>query len=682
MQVFPALFDWVAYPITILIKKLFENEMKRIKENTTPCPFRLELVAALERILCFCHTGNTAVLATSLMNPLGLSMGVIKDGFPMLHKIFRQPTIMSAMKHGFEINPRKWPTKDGHPAIASKRAQVLTYSVEHFMVSTFSTAWIVAYILLQGYQASLRIDYALNVVTSERYEDNSPLIITKGLNICKIAFDAFFEDTKRLVAAGVRADIAHRKATASSHQEFLQVSTRGASRERLLVSWLKSKSPLSFGVEDGDETFKVLVEAISADDHAAAYGLPNWDEFGTTRRNFAESLFSISRPKGALSPKAPVVRNGMFLPVLKIAHKALLRIGMAEDDQDEFVVEILTKSIKDLEIKFFPASKSQSGRAGAPNRKPVWNSWGHLGHMEKMVDSKMKERRVRSQGTVPPATVAFNNAVATDSNAEWMGNSLNLKTLKSVLRKTSLPKDFARPSLAHVEYVDETYRWVREHYDGRKALHHLALLVGIIVGSSLVPNVFMPTGLKGEFTKAATPEEVRAKFDEMDWLSKSKKGMSDRTIFIAMFTTFIIAIYEKESPLRKHMDGSKRHGLGDQWTAKHSEYFKITIGWELTDMGISAVKGVTYNNLIRLGMAWGKGTGAYEKGTFNQTWGCLTEEEIRVLYKAVCDKLEEVPFGPFDTLTLLIGEKNARLFCRKDRLDHPCRPATVGRVGP
>jgi hypothetical protein len=129
------LFDWVSYPITILIKWLYEKEMKTIEDKARPSPYRLELIAALERTLCFCHTGSTAVLATSLMNPLGLSRGLTKDGFPMLLKVFVQPTILNARKHGLEIDPREWPLKDEHPAIASRRAQILTYSLEHFMVS-------------------------------------------------------------------------------------------------------------------------------------------------------------------------------------------------------------------------------------------------------------------------------------------------------------------------------------------------------------------------------------------------------------------------------------------------------------------------------------------------------------------------------------------------------------------
>lgn len=109
--------------------------MKAIRNKVDPCPYHLELLASLERLLCFCHTGNTAVFATSLMNGLGLSKGAVFDGFPMLHPIFEHPTLMSAKANHYRVDPRAWPLKDGYPAIASKRAQTLTYSLAHFMVS-------------------------------------------------------------------------------------------------------------------------------------------------------------------------------------------------------------------------------------------------------------------------------------------------------------------------------------------------------------------------------------------------------------------------------------------------------------------------------------------------------------------------------------------------------------------
>lgn len=88
-----------------------------------------------------------------------------------------------------------------------------------------------------------------------------------------------------------------------------------------------------------------------------------------------------------------------------------------------------------------------------------------------------------------------------------------------------------------------------------------------------------------------------------------------------------------------------------------------------------APKGVTFNNLIRLGVVWGEGAGAYDRGAFNKDWGCHEEEHIQQLRKQLCEKLSslpENPFGPFDALCLLIGDRNARIFSQQ--LELSCRP--------
>lgn len=77
--------------------------------------------------------------------------------------------------------------------------------------------------------------------------------------------------------------------------------------------------------------------------------------------------------------------------------------------------------------------------------------------------------------------------------------------------------------------------------------------------------------------------------------------------------------------------------------------------------------------MIRLRAFWGVGLGAYDKGTFNKHWGCHSNQHVLFLYNSLCSALKQKPFGPFDALTILIGEKNARLFCAT-RLGLSARP--------
>jgi hypothetical protein len=503
---------------------------------------------------------------------------------------------------------------------------------------------------------------------------------TKAIDICRIALEAFFEDTKHLVARGVRGDIQRTKVSARSKRELADVSERALIRETSLVAWLKCPLPLAYGNEERGDVYRLVLLAVSPDEDSVAHGLPNWEHFTLDRATLAESLLKMARQKDPMPPKAPVLRKGSFLPVLKVAISAIFRMFeiFSERHREAAVLQILRKSLKIFDVKMFPAAKPSTNARGAPNSRPVWNSWGNLGLTDKSSDLSERGPSSSRRVIVPPATVAFNNVIASDRNAPWTANHLDLTTLHTVLHLTPLPKDFYEPAPTHNAVVDDTYRWVRENYDGTKPVHHLALLVSIIVASSIRPYLFVPANLKDVFSKARSKDAVREAFENVDWIEKPKKGgMVDRSIFVSMITTFIIALYEKENPLRRSMSSSKRGGLGNDWRDKHGEPFLSTFGppCRFPLPLPPAVKGITYTTLIRVGMLWGQGSGAYEKGTFGRNWGCHSPKEIQILYDVLREKLDSTPFGAFDSLALLIGDKNARKFCARLKLN--IRPAIV-----
>jgi hypothetical protein len=99
----------------------------------------LELTSALERSLNFSQTGNAKVLVKGLMIPLGLALGIIKDGMPMLNRDIIEFNPTSGSGIGVAINAETWPLDSKRlPSIASKRSHLLNYSDIHFEVSQVS----------------------------------------------------------------------------------------------------------------------------------------------------------------------------------------------------------------------------------------------------------------------------------------------------------------------------------------------------------------------------------------------------------------------------------------------------------------------------------------------------------------------------------------------------------------
>jgi hypothetical protein len=272
--------------------------------------------------------------------------------------------------------------------------------------------------------------------------------------------------------------------------------------------------------------------------------------------------------------------------------------------------------------------------------------------------------------------MALTTVRSKDANAVWKIQPLHLKDIYSIINKVELPEDYVTPSHAEAAYVNLTFDWVKIAYEPKKPLHHLAFLVSMMV-SCLRPYLFLPNdpSMRSRFAKADTKDKVREVYNSLPWVAKKeRKGLKDERILVSMFTTFIIALYEPTSPLRRHMASSKRNGLGDHWTKKYCalHFYLYSIILSPYPLLRTALKSITYPTLIRIGILWGVGPGAYEKGIFGESWGLHSEKYIKRMYDTLIQKLTgseddaKSIFAPFDALTLLIGDRNARFFCRQD----------------
>lgn len=504
---------------------------------------------------------------------------------------------------------------------------------------------------------------------------------SRAMRILEIAFSEFFNDTRQLVADGIRQDIDHRNADHPSGHDSSGVHHRSKDRENNLKCWLKLDNPLSYGHKDKNKTFETLLQAVVAEKEDIVHGLPHMMHHAMTPSALVSSLIAMSRPLFPAAPSAPVLSNGSFLPTLKLAHSKLIQLANT-DNPDTFVSSMFLYAIKHFNISFIPFHLPRTGSRGAPNKKPVFNSWAYLGLQDLDIPNPLPPPSNAPSFTQSAASIALTKILAHDSNAAWSIRPLHLKDISSIVHKTTLPTDYTTPSPSNASYVNETFHWVKQAYDHRKPLHHLALLVSLIV-TCLRPNLFLPTdvSIRALFASAHTKDEVREIYNSLPWVNKKKdkKGLSDETILVSMFTTFIIALYEPTSPLRVHMQSSSRGGLGDAWTTKYSMFssifpsffiFHLSYLFHLPSFQI-AVKSISYPTLIRIGILWGIGPGAYEKGKFGETWGCHSPQYIRNMHDTLIQKLTgsdddtKSIFAPFDTLSLLIGDKNARIFCQE-----------------
>jgi hypothetical protein len=132
-QAFPEVYNWTTYPLTVLLEQMYSQSKSRLATHNMKDTMLVELCSVAERALNYMHTGNAAVIATSVMNPLWIGRAIIQDGMPCINPKYMNIGLSSQLV----IYAEQWPYNNSKylPLTCSNRAQTLTYGETHFKVS-------------------------------------------------------------------------------------------------------------------------------------------------------------------------------------------------------------------------------------------------------------------------------------------------------------------------------------------------------------------------------------------------------------------------------------------------------------------------------------------------------------------------------------------------------------------
>jgi hypothetical protein len=134
-----------------------------------------------------------------------------------------------------------------------------------------------------------------------------------------------------------------------------------------------------------------------------------------------------------------------------------------------------------------------------------------------------------------------------------------------------------------------------------------------------------------------------------------------------MFATFIIALYDPNSPLRQYM-AQHQDSLGDLWADKHSTFFLPSSFRLPLSLPFSGPKGVISFTLLRVGLTWGLGSKAHSSPRFGHNWGLLPLNDLTALLRDLQKKIKTQPHGVGDALVTLLGRKKAEEVALKENV--------------
>ncbi|KAG1765968.1 hypothetical protein EV702DRAFT_1283003 [Suillus placidus] len=615
-RAFPQIYQWMTFGITSLLERIWEHQLPLLNLNKKPSPQMIEMCAMLERALAYAHTGNAKVLSSSLMKPFWLIRSLLQQGCPTFAPTIR---IIATTTRPVSISPADWPivSRSNLPAIASKRSQVITYGLDHFEASAYKAE----------FHIQLSVHNPSPTVFMQYDQDLRHAII-----IAVVAFQSFIADIKTLVSVGI-TKICVDLENQDTHSSSLEAKIRRLN----LKKWLASKYPLSYI----DRAFEYLLRAIVGDSGDYGLGLPNPTQEKLSIRDFAKLLVDMSRPTGPVPIAAPLISNSSSPMVFRVALIYMSKFVPRDSPNaaNLFLHNAFIIGANHLHINNIPWHLA--GGRGRRYSKPHFESWINLGKAAQLPTAKS----LASQ-TTNGAAEASQRAQASDTRAAWAACSITLQSLPDFLSRTVPPDEFCMDSVTldksdgKDSIVHKTYQWAFAEFDMSRPLHQLAILVGVYV-SKLIPDLFYDMDNRPDHESYHTMFAFTKAVREMPWISNSRrKGCKIAAQFVAMVPVYIMAVFDRSSPLHDHFERTK--SFPTAWTKKHSN------------------KGIGPLLLIRMGLASARSGRIWKGGIFNVDWSILTRDEVGKLHQKIIETLRDRQFGPYRVGQILFGSAQAQ----------------------
>ncbi|KAI1781578.1 hypothetical protein LXA43DRAFT_908377, partial [Ganoderma leucocontextum] len=621
-DVYPSMLLWTAYPVTVLLEEVWNRHIHPVlaKRNAphannpiannprsrrappmdrlalVPKPEWLELLAILERCICFAHTGNAPALAYALMKRTYTSRALLEGYLPMFWDGLEIPDHAPLLP---KLLLHKWPIDNlKDPLLASKRAQSLTYGSAH----------------LAGYLAYFKIQLRISrVLIRKGLAPNSDQINTCLQILAEVSIDAFVDDITDLVRKAVKAV----KDDADLHPENHDtdwVKVRWDSFSR----WEQIKQRLDYG--PNHDTYTLLARALAPSEADQIHGLPQGKTKSISVGDLARSIHDIChRAELRQQIRAPVWRDGNLPAVARIAiANAHSRMGpdISNDDKAKQIVKFFTDALLNKNVHFFPNSPDD----GHPI--PSTDIWTFLGNRPNAVDVASNNLETIGARRMRLCDEQARHASQADVTASWSILECTLESFASYMHHVCLPDDWSYENDTAIQgnaLVLQVYQWAENRLKDptKDWCTRLALALAFLFSRLTPDRVFCPDTTKAKIypiltavckdlraLRPTTRSQSIAITRKLPWIDKpNRKGTSNRAHYCTQASVVILAWIDRSSPLRKELALNKgKSELISLFNSKHT------------------AKGLGVANMVRLGVLEAQGEAILNSPKPNQAY--------------------------------------------------------------
>ncbi|KAG2147970.1 hypothetical protein DEU56DRAFT_753232 [Suillus clintonianus] len=310
-----------------------------------------------------------------------------------------------------------------------------------------------------------------------------------------------------------------------------------------LKKWMACQHPLSYYYK----AFKYLLHSIIGDPTEHRLSLPNPTKEKLSIHDFTKLLVNTSQNTSPVAVAATLLSTVSVPTVFQVALRYMYKFVPCDSNEvaNMLLQNALIIAANHLHINNIPWHLP--GGHGCQYCKPHFESWINLGK----ASQSLPETQFGSQ-TIDAATEASQYFLSCAIPPEEF-------CMDNIRLDKSEPKD---------SMVQQTYQWAFAEFNMVKPLHQLALLVGMYV-SKLIPDLFYDTDNCPDHDVYSTIFAFTKVVCRVPWMANtSHKGCKTAAQFVMMVMVYILASFNRSSPLQCHFDWAKL--FPTPWDMKHS----------------------------------------------------------------------------------------------------------------
>ncbi|KAI5984895.1 hypothetical protein EDD15DRAFT_2201020 [Pisolithus albus] len=394
----------------------------------------------------------------------------------------------------------------------------------------------------KSYIARFTILHAMKNLPQHVYVDVGDPCKRLACFAAEVGLRVYIEDVKHLVSEAVSKEL--RDLFLDEDDQINAELIRN--RDLALQRWCDSMNPLSYT----ESTLMDLIRAVS--DHRDEDPHLRDPQLGTQTLSFFVGKIITVCKQGNTRRQPPFIQDGKALPVLKMTiaeiRQAALSARVPADSISSFTSHAFILACKKLKINHIPWVHPRDRGAGAPSTYISHKVWLSVGAAEPPPVADAVGYRTPEETSRALVRKSSQRLIAGDPSGAWSVLQVKLLHFHTVLHKAVLPLEC---SMANVnipktspDYISSMYHWVLQNFDMTKPIHFLALFASTAF-SGLLPAIHSPSdhSLLNRHSEDSRMQYIRS----LPWIEKNRKGSTDPSPFIFMFTAYILGFYETSS---------------------------------------------------------------------------------------------------------------------------------------